>query len=114
MAQQFLSVAPRNLHRAEIAVAVQGRFKNRTLPFWTVNVSASGMLIKSNEPLSKGEGISFSFALPDRTQVSGYGEIARVAQMTTIPYAYVYGIKFLSLDQGAASSIEAAVNKYLR
>jgi hypothetical protein len=71
------------------------------------------MLITSKEPLSKGEGISFSFTLPDRTLVSGYGEIARVAHMTTIPPAFVYGVKFSSLDQGA-SSIEAAVNKYTR
>jgi CheY-like chemotaxis protein len=112
--QQFLEVTPRDLHRAEIAVAVQGKFKNRALPFRTVNVSAGGMLIKSQEPLSKGEGIFFSFTLPDGTPVSGYGEIARVAQMTTTPHAFVYGIKFSNLDQSAASSIEAAVTKYLR
>ena len=34
-AQQFLSVAPRTLYRAALAVAIEGRFKNRPLPFWT-------------------------------------------------------------------------------
>jgi CheY-like chemotaxis protein len=112
--QQFLSVAPRKLHRAEIAVAVQGKFKNRPLPFWTVNVSASGMLIKSKEPLSKGEGIFFSLTLPDGTHARGYGEIARVAHLTTIPDAFLYGIEFSDLDQSVALSIEAAVKKYMR
>jgi CheY-like chemotaxis protein len=108
-AQQFLNVAPRTLYRAALAVAIEGRFKNRPLPFWTENISANGMLIRTDEPLSKDSGIFFSFFLPDGTHVSGYGEISRVVQLRTSPDSYLYGVKFTNIDPGVRSAIESVV-----
>lgn len=108
-AQQFLNVAPRTLYRAALAVAIEGRFKNRPLPFWTENISANGMLIKTDEPLSKDSGIFFSFFLPDGTHVSGYGEISRVVQLRTGPDTFLYGVKFTNIDPSVRSAIEAVV-----
>jgi CheY-like chemotaxis protein len=108
-AQQFLNVAPRTLYRAALAVAIEGKFKNRPLPFWTENISANGMLIKTEEPLSKEAGIFFSFFLPDGTHVSGYGEISRIVQLKTAPVTFLYGIKFTNIDPGVRSAIEAVV-----
>ncbi len=110
-AQQFLNVAPRKFYRAPLAVAIQGTFRERPMPFWTENISARGMLIKSQEPLLKGDGVFFSFFLPDGTHVSGYGEIARVVEQTTEPDAFFYGIKFTNIDPNDQSAIELAVNK---
>ena len=109
-AQQFLHVAPRKLYRAPLAVGIQGSFKNRPLPFWTENISARGMLIRTEEPLSKGDGIFFSFFLPDGTHVSGYGEIARVDQLAT--GAFLYGIKFTDVAPADSSAIEAVVKEF--
>jgi CheY-like chemotaxis protein len=108
-AQQFLNVAPRTLYRAALAVAIEGRFKNRPLPFWTENISANGMLIKTDEPLSKDSGIFFSFFLPDGTHVSGYGEISRVVQLKTTPDTFLYGVKFTNIEPSVRSAIEAVV-----
>jgi CheY-like chemotaxis protein len=108
-AQQFLNVAPRTLYRAALAVAIEGRFKNRPLPFWTENISANGMLIKTDEPLSKDAGIFFSFFLPDGTHVSGYGEISRVVQLKTTPDTFLYGVKFTNIEPSVRSAIEAVV-----
>lgn len=108
-AQQFLNVAPRTLYRAALAVAIEGRFKNRPLPFWTENISANGMLIKTEEPLSREAGIFFSFFLPDGTHVSGYGEIVRVAQLETAPDTFLYGVKFTNIAPSTRSAIEAVV-----
>jgi CheY-like chemotaxis protein len=108
-AQQFLNVAPRTLYRAALAVAIEGRFKNRPLPFWTENISANGMLIRTEEPLSKEAGIFFSFFLPDGTHVSGYGEISRIVQLETEPDIFLYGVKFTNIDPGVRSAIEAVV-----
>lgn len=110
-AQQFLHVAPRKLYRASLAVGIQGRFKDRPLPFWTENISARGMLIRTEEPLSKGDGIFFSFFLPDGTHVSGYGEIARVVQPATGAGVFHYGIKFTNVSAADSSAIEAAIKK---
>src|SRR5512143_2373372 len=94
--QQFLNVMPRKLYRAPLAIGIQGRFKDRPLPFWTENISAGGMLIRTEEPLAKGDGVFFSFFLPDGTHISGYGEIARVDQPAA--GSYHYGIKFTNVS----------------
>ncbi len=109
--QQFLNIAPRKSYRAPLAVAIQGKFKDQPLPFWTENISSRGMLFRSGEPLSKGDGIFFSFFLPDGTHVSGYGEIARVDKPTTEPEAFLYGIKFTNVEPGVQMAIEAVVEK---
>jgi len=109
--QQFLNVPPRMFYRAPLAVAISGKFKNQPLPFRTENISASGMLIKAEEPLTKGEGIFFSFFLPDGAHVSGYGEIIRVVQQETTPECFLYGIKFTNIDPDVRSAIHAITNK---
>lgn len=109
--QHLLNVAPRMDYRAALAVAIQGKFKNRPLPFWTENISASGMLIKAKEPLSKGDGIFFSFFLPDGTHVSGYGEITRINRPGLEQDSFLDGIKFTSIDPDVQSAIDAVVKK---
>lgn len=109
--QQFLNIAPRKSYRAALAVAIQGSFRDRPQPFWTENISSRGMLFRSEEPLSKGDGIFFSFYLPDGTHVSGYGEIARVDKPATKPEAFLYGIKFTNIDPVIQLAIEAVVEK---
>lgn len=109
--QQLLNVSQRKAYRAALAVAIQDKFKNRPLPFWTENISASGMLIRAEEPLSKGDGIFFSFFLPDGSHVSGYGEIARIVQRPTAADAFHYGIKFTDIDPNIKLAIEAVVKE---
>ena len=109
--QQLLNVAPRKFYRSALAVAIQGKFKDRPLPFFTENISSSGMLIRSDEPLSKGDGIFFSFFLPNGTHIAGYGEITRVIPPETSHDVLLYGIKFTNIDPGVQSAIEAVINK---
>ena len=106
---QLLNVSPRKTYRVALAVAIQDKFKNRPMPFWTENISASGMLIRAEEPLAKGEGIFFSFFLPDGSHASGYGEIARVVRLTDPPESFLYGIRFTDIAPGVRRAIEAAV-----
>lgn len=106
--RQLLNIAPRKNYRAALAVAIEGKFKDRPLPFWTENISASGMLIKTEEPLSRDAGIFVSFFLPDGSHVSGYGEITRVIKLEDEP-GFLYGVKFTSIDQDVKSAIKEAV-----
>jgi CheY-like chemotaxis protein len=110
-AEQFLNIAPRKSYRAVLAVGIQGKFKNKPRPFWTENISARGMLIRTEEPLSKGDGIFFSFFLPDGAHVSGYGEIARAVQPATGADAFLYGIRFTNIAPDVQSAIEIAIKK---
>ena len=109
--QQFLNVAPRMHYRAALAIAIAGSFKNAPIQFWTENISASGMLIKADEFLSAGDGIFFSFFLPDGAHVSGYGEIARVVPQATQPAHYLYGVRFTNIAPDVRKAIEAAVRR---
>ncbi len=107
--QQFLQVAPRALYRAALAVAIEGKFRNRPVPFYTENISASGMLIRAEEPLPKGSGVFLSFFLPDGTHVSGYGEIVRTEDMQDLPGMHFYGVRFTNIDRESRTAIEAVV-----
>jgi len=108
---KFLNVAPRIQYRAPIALAIQGAFKNRPRPFWTENISTSGMLIKAEQELLLGDGIYFSFFLPDGTHISGYGEIARTTQTDPRLDTYLYGVKFTNIGPTDKMAIENALNR---
>ncbi|MCK9420447.1 MAG: response regulator [Nitrospirae bacterium] len=107
--RKLLNVAPRSIYRAALAVAIEGKFKDRPLPFWTENISVSGMLIKTEEPLSRDDGIFFSFYLPNGAHVSGYGEIIRVIQVEDEPGVFLYGVRFTSIDPDVKYAIKAAM-----
>jgi CheY-like chemotaxis protein len=107
--QQFLNVAPRMMYRTALAVAIEGRFRDRPVPFHTENLSTSGMLIRAEEPLEKGSGVFLSFFLPDGRHIGGYGEIVRVERMQTTAEMYLYGIRFTNMDEECRSAIESVV-----
>jgi response regulator RpfG family c-di-GMP phosphodiesterase len=109
--QQYLNIAPRKDYRAALAIAISGKFKNTPLPFKTENISSSGMLIRAEEPLRKGDGVYFSFFLPNGTHVSGYGEIARVDKVPSAPGVFLYGIKYTDVEPEVKSLIEATIKK---
>ncbi len=109
--QQLLNVAPRKSYRAVLALAIQGRFKKSPLGFWTENISASGMLIKSEQPLTRGEAIFFSFFLPNGIHVSGYGEIVRIIRSEGSLPTFYYGVKFTNVDSSVVEMIMKTVNK---
>jgi len=109
--QQLLNVAPRKFYRTALAVAIQGKFKDRPMPFFTENISSSGMLIRTNEPLAKGDGIFFSFFLPNGSHITGYGEITRIVPPTPPQNGLLYGIRFTNIDEDVQSAINAAIKK---
>ena len=109
--RQFLDIAPRKFFRTSLAVAIQGTFKDKPSPFYSENISSQGMLIRSEERLAKGDGIFFSFFLPDGTLASGYGEIIRAARTADQGDMYQYGIRFTNIDPTVRAMIEAAMKK---
>jgi len=109
--RQFLNVAPRMFYRAALAVAIQGKFRDRPRPFWTVNISASGMLIRSEEALAKGDALFFSFYLPDGTHISGYGEIVWTNHLETGIAAHLYGIRFTNIDPSMHTAIAELISR---
>jgi CheY-like chemotaxis protein len=109
--RQFLNIAPRKFYRTSLTVAIQGTFKDLPRPFYTENISSQGMLIRSEELLAKGDGIFFSFFLPDGMQASGYGEIVRTAPIANEADMYQYGIRFTNIDPAVKAMIESAMKQ---
>ena len=112
--QQFLNIAPRMVYRATLAVAIEGKFRGQPRPFWTENISESGLLIKAEEPLSRGDGVYLSFFLHDGTHVSGYGEIMRVDRLSEEARMYLYGIRFTNIDEESRTAIRKDIARMLR
>ena len=108
--QQFLNVAPRMVYRAMIAVAIEGKFQGQPLPFWTENISESGMLIQTEEPLAKGTGVFLSFFLHDGTHVTGYGEIVRDQQPVDSKMR-LYGVRFTNIDESSKAALRTVLTR---
>ncbi len=107
--QRLFRVSPRKLDRSTIAVSIKGSIRNTPCTFWSENISPGGMLIKSETPLSMGEGITFSFKLPGGPRVNGFGEIARGAQFHSKPDTFLYGIRFIGIHPTSKKAIEDCV-----
>lgn len=106
--QELLSVAPRRHYRVIMNVAVEGRRNDRPFVCNMENVSASGMLVRTEERLSPGDRITCSFFLPTGKKIGASGEVVRVVDHAANGKQR-YGVRFLSLAAEAESSLAAFV-----
>lgn len=113
--RQFLNIAPRQSYRVTLKVSVEGKFKNKQFLFRTDNISATGMLItaetKKGEMLVLGDLLSFSFFLPDGTQINALGNIERIIPQTIATNVCLYGIRFKDINSNVKSALETFVKK---
>jgi len=109
--QQLLDVPPRHAYRILLNIAVESVHDNRPVMCHSENISASGMLIRTEETLSPGDPIACSFYLPAGLRVSASGAIIR--SFKTLPHDNMtyYGISFQSFAIGAKEAIAAFVAK---
>jgi c-di-GMP-binding flagellar brake protein YcgR len=70
------------------------------------NISAAGMLIKTEQKFSPGTTISCSFYLPHGTRVSTQGEVVRTVAQDGQQTADLYGIKFTDTHDEDKKAIE--------
>lgn len=113
--QQLLDIAPRQAYRVSLKVSVEGKFKNKPFLYRTDNISATGMLItaevRAQERLAQGDLLTFSFFLPDGTQIIAQGTVERVIPQTIATNVCLYGIKFSDLTPNVKAAIETFVRK---
>lgn len=113
--QQLLDIAPRQAYRVTLKASLEGKFKNKPFLYRTDNISATGMLItaevRAEEMLAQGDLLSFSFYLPDGTQIIAQGTVERVIPQTIAANVCLYGIKFTGLTPNVKSAIETYVRK---
>ena len=109
--QLLLDVPPRHAYRVLLNIAVESVHDNRPVMCHSENISASGMLIRTEEKLSLGNPIACSFYLPDGLRVSANGTIVRSFKKDPHDSMTYYGISFQTFAPGAKEAIAAFVAK---
>lgn len=82
--------------KVALSAAVGGKAKANTQHVRLVNLSATGCLMETDEPLREGEVVRLRFSLPGQTEVEVLGTVARVAQEGS---GQQIGISFSELDE---------------
>lgn len=106
-AQQLLNIAKRECYRVLSSVKVNGKYRNKPFFCHLENISASGILLKTDKILAEGDIVKCSFFLPDSIHIITDGEIVRVVRKTTEFDTNQYGIKFSNLPLDSRAAIEA-------
>ena len=105
---EALGVAARLAVRVPIRLEVEV-LNDRALRFCeTRNLSSSGMLISSRQPLPVGTSFCFEMTLPHSLQLAGRAEVVR---HTEVAYEETtgFGARFLDFTAGDAAHVEAFV-----
>lgn len=108
---EFLDVAPRQSYRVVLNVTLEGHHKNRQFLCHTENISATGVLIRTEQTLAPGDIIACSLFLPHGTKIKANGEVIRAINQTPRTKENFYGIRYLDLADDARSAIESFVAK---
>ncbi|MHB8881663.1 MAG: PilZ domain-containing protein [Thermodesulfovibrionales bacterium] len=101
---QWLNISSRKSCRILLKISVEG--KNVTGPFFCTsqNISATGILIRTEKVLRSGEHVTCSFFLPGSERIVTDSEVVRVIQNQD--GTFQYGIKFLNLSHTSRAAIE--------
>ena len=102
--EQFLAIAIRSSYRVLVKVKVHGTTDTETFFCTSENISASGILIETDNLLNKGDRITCSFFLPGCKQIVVEGEVARSAKKAE--ETHQYGVRFVNLTLEASEEIE--------
>lgn len=102
----FLHIPKRESMRVLMRITVKGDLDNKFFFSTSMNISSSGILIETDNTLSRGEYITCSFFINSQ-QITAQGEIVRIINKG--PDRYQYGIKFINLDHQSKSMIESLV-----
>ena len=104
--QELLNVPTRQAYRVVLNVAVEGKFGNKPFMCRMENISAAGMLIRTEQKFAPGTTISCSFYLPHGTRVSTQGEVVRTVAQDAQQTTDLYGIKFTDTHDEDKKAIE--------
>jgi DNA-binding response OmpR family regulator len=108
-AQQLLNISSRASFRVLLNVSVDGTIGNTSFFCRSENISASGMLIETDQALRKGDKIACSFFLPAGTRIQTAAEVVRSIRQARGSRPYQYGLRFIHLTPEAKRALAAFV-----
>ena len=101
----LLDVQTRKAYRMPVKATVAGEMGNIKLTASAINVSSTGILIESEQPLNVSDVINCSFLLPGTLAISVKGEVVRILKKPA-GNIHQYGIRFTSISASAQRIIE--------
>lgn len=104
-AHQLLNIAQRESLRLPVAVKVQGKYQGKPFLCVSENISATGILFKTEKIIHKGDAIACSFFLPNSVHIVTNAEVVRVVGKKTEFDTYHYGTRFSNLKSRDKSEI---------
>lgn len=104
-AQQLLDISSRASFRILLNVSVDGTIGNTSFFCRSENISASGLLIETDQALAKGDRIACSFFLPGGTRIQTTAEVMRNIRQTYGSGPHQYGLKFTRLTPEAKRAL---------
>ncbi len=111
MIQELIDIAPRKSFRIVLTVSVDGKFQNKTILCSSENLSATGLLLRTEEVLGIGDRLACTFYLPDGIRIDVEGKIVRVVESSTDAGGSLYGVRFTAIDPAARTAIETFIEK---
>ena len=100
---EFLSILPRSSYHVQFS-AMTGRDSRTTVDCRTENISVTGMLIKADAELRRGDLLQYSLDLPPARSFAVQAEVVRNDRD-------LYGVRFSRIDPAARRAIEVIVNQ---
>jgi response regulator RpfG family c-di-GMP phosphodiesterase len=104
-AQLLLDISSRTSFRILLNVSVDGTIGNTSFFCRSENISATGMLIETDQILAKGDGIACSFFLPGGMRIQTTAEVMRNIRQTYGSGHHQYGLRFTRLTPEAKRAL---------
>jgi CheY-like chemotaxis protein len=104
---RLIHVPTRRATRIQVNIQIDSGFAvaGQGMPVTALNISVTGMLVESQEPMHVGDDVQFAFSLPGDTQViSGTGTVVRLASG-----ANQYGLELTQVEGDGRARIKRFV-----
>lgn len=95
--QQLLDIAVRETLRVLLRVNIETRSGNESFYCCSRDISATGMLIETEEPLGEGARLSCQFYLPNTKKIQVTGKIVRTIGRDPGDDVHQYGLMFTDI-----------------
>jgi DNA-binding response OmpR family regulator len=110
-AQDLLGISLRAALRVLLQVTVEGTIGALSFFCRSVNISATGMLIETEQSLTMGDSITCSFFLPQSAQIIASAEVIRIIKQSRGFAPNLFGIRFIRIDPEARRAVEEFIKK---
>jgi response regulator RpfG family c-di-GMP phosphodiesterase len=104
-AQQLLDIAARENVRVLMSASVDSRSEDDSFLCRTRNMSATGMLIETNQVLAEGARIFCEFYLPNAKKIKASGKIIRAVDQVPGDEDFLYGLMFTDITSEARQQL---------